>query len=75
MMTVEMAVMKWAASGPAPTASSSAPVAAASQTTGRVMVTTTVEITVMRTRPVVEDQHVSIPACLFIAVKCWQSPL
>lgn len=65
MMTAEMAVMNWAASCPAPTPSSSAPVAAVSQTTGPVMVITTVETTVMRTRPAEVDQCVSMPALPF----------
>lgn len=58
MMTVETAVMRWAASAPAPTLSSSARVAAASPTTGLVTVIMTVETTVMRTRPAEEDQPV-----------------
>lgn len=65
MMTAEMAVMKWVASGPAPTPNFSAPVAAVSQTTGLVMVTMIVETTVMRTRPAEVDQHVSTPALPF----------
>lgn len=65
MMTAEMAVMKWAASSPAPTPSSGVPVVAVSRTTGPVTVTTTVETSVMRTRPAEVDQHVRISALPF----------
>lgn len=61
MMTVEMAAMRQDASSPAPTPNSSAPVAAVSQTTGPAMVTMTVEILAMRTRPAEVDQLVRIP--------------
>lgn len=56
--TVETAATRQAASAPAPTPSSSAPVAGVSQTTGRVTATTTAETTVTRTRPAEVDQHV-----------------
>lgn len=58
MTTAGMAVMKWAASSPAPTLSSSAAVAAVSQTTGLVMVIMTVVTSAMRTRPAEVDLHV-----------------
>lgn len=64
-MTAEITVMKWAAFGPAPTPSSSAPVVAASQTIGHAMVTMIVEITVMRIQPAEVDQHVRKPALHF----------
>lgn len=56
--TVETAATRQAASAPAPTPSSSAPVAGVSQTTGPVTATTTVETTATRTRPAEVDQHV-----------------
>ena len=64
-MTAEMAVMKSVASSPAPTASSSVPVAAVSQTTGPVTGTTTVKTTVTRTRPAEVDQHVRMSGLPF----------
>lgn len=64
-MTAAMAVMKQAVSGPAPAPSSDAPAVAASQTTGLVMETMTVETTVMRTQPAEADQHVTMTTLPF----------
>lgn len=65
MMTAVMAVMKWDASSLAPTPSSSVPVAVVFLTTGLVMVTTTVETSVMRTCPAEVDQHVRMTVLFF----------
>lgn len=64
MMTVAMAVMKWAACRPVQTLSFSVPVGAVFQQTGLVMVTTTVVILVMRTQPVEVDLHVRMSVSL-----------
>lgn len=60
--------MKWAAPGPVPTPSSSAPAAAVSQTTGPVTATTTAGITAMRTPPAEEEWHVRTAVLPFRAL-------
>lgn len=65
MMTVVMAVMRWAAPRPVPTVSSNAPADAASQTTGPVMVTTIVATSVMKAQLAEVDLHVRMFVLLF----------